>query len=626
MNGSRWYWLGAIAAFAVLGARQPGDHRATAAPPLSVQVTSSGDSVAGGTSVCPDATRCTLRRAIELVNADATDVPYSITFSPAAFPPATPATISVAATPLPTITRAQVSLDGAATGVVIDGGTLPGVPDGLRITGSQAVIRGISVFHFGGACILVAGDSSVVGGDYSLRQGNRAGNCGTGIAVRGASTTVVGNLVGFPLSGHDGAPVNIGILVAAGNVTVGSPMTNSVLANTIGRATNAIQVGDGLAMPFTGTTIVHNVIGKDPGDGGPAVVTTGVDIRQPSTGTVLTENTITYATTGIRVAPDAGGVSTTANRFLRNRFEEIGAMAIDLNGDNVRNPNDPGDADSGPNEMLNFPTILKATQSRVAGSAGASCPGCSVQLYFAHHEPGSPNDYGATPVATAVIVTDATGNFGLDSPPVTPGQWITTLVTDPAGNTSEFGPPARVGVGVVQCGNVPIQAGWNHAGYFGGEPFALGASFPDSGAPSKATAIYHYEKATGSYSRWLAGNVPGNTLDFLQAGEAYWFLAAEPFTVPGGFALNVPLPVELKAGWNEFVYIGATDDARDALASIGGKYGALYRWANDSTSGYWTAFGSADTPDWAREFTAVQACNSYHLFMNEDTTLVPLQP
>jgi len=626
VNWRRWSWLVAIAALAVLGAGQAIDRPAVAATPLSVQVTSAGDSIVSGASVCPDATKCTLRRAIELVNADVTDAPYSITFSPAVFPTATPTTIAVAGTALPAITRAQVTLDASTAGVVIDGAILTGAPDGLKFTGSQAVVRGVALFQFGGACIVVAGDSMTVGGNSALRQGNRAGNCGTGIAVRGPSATVVGNVVGFPLSGHDGAPVNVGILVAAANVTVGSPTSNTGMANTIGRATNAIQVGDGAGAPFTGTAIVRNMIGKDPGDGGPAVVTTGVDIRQPSSGATLTENTIAYATTGIRVAPDAAGVATTANRFLRNRFQEIGALAIDLNGDGIRNPNDPGDSDAGPNTLLNFPTISKATQSRLSGSAGASCPGCSVQLYLAHHDPGNPDDYGATPLAAAAITTDAGGNFTVDSPPVTPGQWIVALVTDGAGNTSEFGPSARVGAGVVQCGNVPIQAGWNHAGYFGGEPIALGSSFPEAGPSSKVTAIYHYEQATHSYSRWLAGNVPGNTLDSLQAGEAYWFLAAEPFTLAGGFALNVPLPVELKAGWNEFVYIGATDDARDALGSLAGKYAALYHWTNDGASERWTTSGANGTPDWARQFSTVQACSSYHVFMDEDATLVPLQP
>ena len=31
------------------------------------------------------------------------------------------------------------------------------------------------------------------------------------------------------------------------------------------------------------------------------------------------------------------------------------------------------------------------------------------------------------------------------------------------------------------------------------------------------------------------------------------------------------MPVQLKAGWNDFVYIGATADVRDALSSIAGK-------------------------------------------------------
>jgi hypothetical protein len=174
---------------------------------------------------------------------------------------------------------------------------------------------------------------------------------------------------------------------------------------------------------------------------------------------------------------------------------------------------------------------------------------------------------------------------------------------------------------------VGVQAGWNHAGFFGPQPITLGASFPDDGSPiSKISAIYHLDEATGTYSHWLAGTNAGRTLDTLQAGEAYWFLAAQPFILTGGFALNVPLPVQLKSGWNDFVYIGASADVRDALYSVTGKYDELYRWVNEGAGERWTTFGSATTPDWAREFTTMQACTVYQVHMNADATLTPLQP
>jgi hypothetical protein len=372
---------------------------------------------------------------------------------------------------------------------------------------------------------------------------------------------------------------------------------------------------------------VHNVLGKNPADGQAAPLTVGIDLAPPSSGTTVTENTVANAATGIRVAPDASGIATTGNHFLANRFENLTAMPVDLRGDGILNPNDPGDTDTGPNQMINYPTITKATQSRITGSAGPVCAGCAIQLYVANHEPGSPNDFAETPVAGGTALTDGAGDFAIDGPAAIPGQWITALVTDQAGNSSEFGPAVRVGVGVVQCGNVGVQAGWNHAGFFGPQPITLGASFPDDGSPvSKILAIYHLDEATGTYSHWIAGTNAGRTLDTLQAGEAYWFLAAQPFILTGGFALNVPLPVQLKSGWNDFVYIGASADVRDALYSVTGKYDELYRWVNEGAGERWTTFGSATTPDWAREFTTMQACTVYQVHMNADATLTPLQP
>ncbi|MGH2608501.1 MAG: hypothetical protein ACRDHF_05370, partial [Tepidiformaceae bacterium] len=91
------------------------------------------------------------------------------------------------------------------------------------------------------------------------------------------------------------------------------------------------------------------------------------------------------------------------------------------------------------------------------------------------------------------------------------------------------------------------------------------------------------------------------------------------------FSLTVPLPVALKAGWNEFVYIGASADVRDALASIAGKYTSVYRWSNAAGSSRWSS-NHAAIPDWAQGFTNLDACGAYSIFVTEDVTLTPLQP
>jgi hypothetical protein len=96
----------------------------------------------------------------------------------------------------------------------------------------------------------------------------------------------------------------------------------------------------GLCAAFAGTRIAHNSIGRDQA-AAPAPVTRGIELRQPSTGTLVSGAAIAYATTGISVAADVGGVSVTGNRFVQNTFQVLTGLAIDLNADWIANPNDP---------------------------------------------------------------------------------------------------------------------------------------------------------------------------------------------------------------------------------------------------------------------------------------------
>ena len=72
-------------------------------------VTSMGDSGPG-----------TLRQAL-------LDLQYgdTITFDPATFPPSSPVTISLSS-PLPFISRSNITLDGSDAGVILDGSNVPG--------------------------------------------------------------------------------------------------------------------------------------------------------------------------------------------------------------------------------------------------------------------------------------------------------------------------------------------------------------------------------------------------------------------------------------------------------------------------------------------------------------------
>lgn len=573
------------------GADEPGEE------PLEIVVTSSGDA---DDAECPHETACTLRAAIEFTNELEGDAPVHIRFAEEAFGE-DENTIAIETEPLPVLTRASVSIDAVNLTVVLDGSALAEAADGLVITGASSSVRGIAVRNFVASCV-------VLGGPDQSAQDLSVGGCATGIFITGDGATLQSSRV----EGRAGA--GTGILVRAGDVTIGGESAPS--GNAVGNAAVGIDVGGGEAA-FEGVHILRNRIGEN-ADGEPAPLGVGVRLRSPGSGTAIDSNQFKNTTVAaIQVAPAAGGPESSANSFRSNTFALTSGMAIDLGGDGVRNPN--GNA-GGPNDGVHHPVITRATQSAIVGSAGPSCVGCTVELYAAHHEPGGADDYGTTPLGTES--TDTNGSFQFDAPAVAPGDWLTALVTDSNGNTSEFGPSARVGDGVAQCGNVTLWPGWNHAGYFGSTPLSLANGFGDG---SGVTAIYALEDGAGTYRHWFADVEFSRTLTTLEPGESYWFYAERPVTLASGFALHVALPVELKPGWNDFVYIGADAHPLDALTSIAGAHGALYRWANGTSGGGWERW-LPDAPGFAQDIGEVESCATYMVEVYEPVTLTPLQP
>lgn len=570
--------------------------------PVIIVVTSSADD--GG--ACPDAAACTLRAAIDTANADESGETVTITFDPEVF--GEDGTIAAGEEALPPLTRAEASIDGGALAIMLVGPGRDAATAGMVLAGEHTALRNVRIEHFA-TCVAVRGGSVVV-------RGVSAGHCGTGIAIDGAGAAVTASALGFAANGT-AAPIDRGIRVRAPGARIGGAGE----ANHIGNATIAVEVGGG-ATPFADTVIAGNVIGQATA-AQPAPVAIGVQLRQPSTGTTVRENGFSNsAIAAIQVVADSSEGTVTGNTFAGNTFALAGGMAIDLNANAVRDPNDPGDGDDGANGLQNHPLVSRATQSAIAGTAGAGCAGCTVEVYVAEHAPGSANDYGRTPIATTIA--DAAGNFVVETPPVVPGQWVTALTTN-GGDTSEFGPSARVGTGVVQCGNLALRPGWNHLGFFGGAPLTLSAAFPEAGGTSAVTAIYRLRDGERAYDAWFAEMPFGNTLTTLTPGESYWFYATREVALPDGFALNLGLPVDLHDGWNDFVYVGGEGDIRDALASLAGAYHDVYRWTNDGEGGSWQVY-STDLPAFAVDFEELEPCGAYTIAMDGPGRLQPLQP
>jgi hypothetical protein len=122
-----------------------------------------------------------------------------------------------------------------------------------------------------------------------------------------------------------------------------------------------------------------------------------------------------------------------------------------LNADGVT-PNDPGDADTGSNTLLNFPVLSQVT---TAFARGTACTECRVEVFLAD---GDPSGHGEGMTFVGEALADMNGNFDihLDANLVSNCSMITAVATDHLGNSSEFAANEYAGFCVVAT---PISIG-----------------------------------------------------------------------------------------------------------------------------------------------------------------------
>jgi len=130
----------------------------------------------------------------------------------------------------------------------------------------------------------------------------------------------------------------------------------------------------------------------------------------------------------------------TANSIYQNGPVDPGHLGIDLAFEPGVTPNDPGDIDAGPNELVNFPVITSAVFSAgttiVSGTIDTPGNPVTIEVFTAMPgRDGSNHGQGAVFLG-ATTVSGPSWNVALTGG--LPGQWLTATATDIAGNTSEF--------------------------------------------------------------------------------------------------------------------------------------------------------------------------------------------
>jgi CSLREA domain-containing protein len=401
---------------------------------------------------------CSLRQAINAANAS-DDEAVTIAFDI----PGNDAHVIAPQQPLPALFHDQFLIDGytqpgslanskvdsddAIILIQIDGSTAAGrQPYGLA-TCALSAIRGLSITGFGFAGILFG------------RQSN-ASFCPAGSSA--AQSLVLGNFIGLAPDGtSDDNDTGVFVDSTPGVAIGGDSADRNVIS---GNASFGILT---LNPATAGTLIDGNFIGTDPGGTQPRGNGVGIKLSSNSSGALVgteASNLIAGNTTGIAASNSQG------NAILGNAIHSNLQLGIDLcaascgQGDGVT-PNDPDDADSGANDLQNFPELAGAELSYGTVSVTGTLPrdesiGNDVYLILLYANDAC-DDTGhgeGRRFLGAQAVTFDTGqsSFAIDfdaaSSGLAPGSYLTATATRaPSGelpfDTSEFSACAPVVAG-----------------------------------------------------------------------------------------------------------------------------------------------------------------------------------
>ena len=368
---------------------------------------------------------CTLRAAI--MEANANDNGAAIVDTIAFDIPGSGVQTIRPGTALPEITEA----------VTIDGYTQPGASENTKAVGTNAILRveldGTSVSA--GSGLDIHASNSAIRGLVINRFG------GHGILIDRCITDghrIEGNFIGTDPGGtqnlgNDGN----GVVACSGSTTVGgtSPAARNLIS---GNEVSGVIIGG------PGSVVRGNLIGTTK-EGTTALGNrdNGVKIVGPSS--TVANNTIAFNILGAGVEAVEIGEGTRANSILSNSIFSNGRLGIDLDGNGVT-ANDAGDADTGANDLQNFPVITRATTSRSTGRAVVrgtlnSTPTTTFTIQLFTNSAQDPSGFGEGRrlVRTLSVRTDASGNasFGLKARKLR-GFVSATATNDATGDTSEF--------------------------------------------------------------------------------------------------------------------------------------------------------------------------------------------
>ena len=294
---------------------------------------------------------------------------------------------------------------------------------------------------------------NTVGGTFTAARNVISGNNIHGIFIVGSTANgnqVMGNLIGTDVTGTTKLSNESGVVISRGSLnTIGGKQVGA--GNLIsGNNANGVSI---LSGESTRNTVQGNSIG------------TQLDGRSPlgntSHGVIIADN----SSDNIIGGPEAGAGNTIAfngsagvhiesgarNAILANAIFSNGSLGIDLSPAEFT-PNDPGDGDTGPNGLQNFPVLasLFSAPGRISIQGTlSSTANMTFTLEFFSNKTCEPSDKGEGEVVigSTMVTTEVNGETSFIAAfldPVLIGSFITATATDANKNTSEFSNCAQI--------------------------------------------------------------------------------------------------------------------------------------------------------------------------------------
>jgi hypothetical protein len=288
-----------------------------------------------------------------------------------------------------------------------------------------------------------------IGGTVSGARNVISGNVGNGISLSGLdapNALIQGNYIGLNVSGTAVLANNADGVNASGKATVIGGTTPEARNVIVGSGHFGVVIRDsGGGSDGANSVVQGNYIGVGPdgstpfGNGGGVRVNGSPNVTvggtAPGAGNVIAYN----SGVGVDVELQTGG-AVRGNAIFSN-----GGIGIDLGGDSVT-PNDAGDADTGSNNLQNFPVLttaaVGASKTRVTGTLNSTASTTyQIDLYANTSCDASGNGEGQIYLGSTTATTNGSGDAIFAATSLTAAAAsaaITSTATDPNGNTSEF--------------------------------------------------------------------------------------------------------------------------------------------------------------------------------------------